>query len=382
MENHVHADSLRQSDDMGAVMMAAVAGLIGGGKSLFCARQLLRHVGHGGKVFTNLAIKLDPWESEKRQRRYRGAKWYLKDVYGWDYQEGQIEFLTEEDVPRLNQRVYGGTGCDNVLVVLDEVLEFFDSEDRGQCERRLYSFLRHSRKFSIDFLFIAQTWSQMNKRIRDGVQWVYRCIDMQTHRIPGVGLPIPPPWRYHILVQRFDRTGREECGREWMGKDERLYGAYDTDDTRTTATSCVRGKSKFIAPKKAGNDMTVASWAAVGAAMGLGVAGAVMGYKGMTSARPPGASAVVDRAVAVAAAVPAKVEYITADWGYGEVGGKPRFGFDGAVYGVGDFCPLGRVVSVLETGVMIEAPDKHRIIMGRSAWSARSDAAKEKTGGV
>lgn len=271
-------------------MIEGYVGLIGGGKSLNATDRMMRYMAAGGAVYTNMTLVRKPWFNMRyahKMKSFRlpripnvpgatvqiigseyflldgehcickikgGFAWanscgfekYLRDTYKWQYQEGQYNKLSNEDLSgELHGLIPRGTPAKPVLCVLDEAVDFFDTDDRGKANREFLSFLRHSRKQCVDMIFIAQDFTELNKRIRNQTHFIWTFWDMQTFKIPGIRSTLPPPWRNMILKQQWNRnmTGGP-LKREWKTRDNGLFGCYKTDELFRSLKSA-DGKTDF-----------------------------------------------------------------------------------------------------------------------------------------
>jgi len=230
-------------------MIECITGYLGGGKSYYACARILKHVSNGGVVYTNLAMRKENWVSSQYGKQC-GYVRSLEHMYGWEYQEGQINVLSEDDAPKMHDIVKGGNARINTLIVLDEALEFFDSEDRQTAVKEFFSFLRHTRKFKMDLLFISQVFAQMNKKLRDQCQFIHKCTDMKTVKLLGLGIPVPYPFSTYIVITSFTKGGQAPVSKPvWQWKDPLIGAAYDSYDTTTTKVTCIGQAQDFSATK-------------------------------------------------------------------------------------------------------------------------------------
>jgi len=175
-----------------------------------------------------------------------GFEDYLKRTYKWTYQSGQYNKLHNEDMQgELHGLIPRGTPSKPVLCVLDEAVDFFDTDDRGKANREFLSFLRHSRKQCVDMIFIAQDFNELNKRIRNQTHFIWTFWDMQTFKIPGIRTTLPPPWKNMILCQQWNRSmSGGVLKRVWKTRDVGLFGCYRTDEL-FRALKSADGKTDF-----------------------------------------------------------------------------------------------------------------------------------------
>jgi hypothetical protein len=270
-------------------MIEGYVGLIGGGKSLNATDRMMRYMASGGVVYTNMTLIRHPWYNQRYAHSMKefkldfvplGSYWslsgmryvfdetglclcrideagfawanscgfeaYLEDKFNWQYQKGQYNKLSNDDLQgELHALIPCGTPDKPVLCVLDEAVDFFDTDDRGKANREFLSFLRHSRKQSVDLIFIAQDFTELNKRIRNQTHFIWTFWDMQSFKIPGLRSTLPPPWKNMILCQQWNRnmTGGV-LKRVWKPRDIGLFGCYRTDEL-FRALKSADGKTDF-----------------------------------------------------------------------------------------------------------------------------------------
>jgi len=213
------------------VSIEAYCGLVGGGKSYNVVHRSLEYVANGGCVWSNMHIQLEPWYDPERKVHYKGARHYLKAIYGWELQAGQINTFDSEKLSDLESIIPQGSWERPVLCVLDESLDFLNSRNRGRDAGRLdafFSLCRHCRKARIDFVFIAQSYKRLNNEVRELCSFIWDCRDMAKARIPGLRIPFPIP--FWFLCQQYDQQGKEILRNIWRVKDPLVFGSYRTDE--------------------------------------------------------------------------------------------------------------------------------------------------------
>ncbi len=259
-------------------MIEGYVGLIGGGKSYNATLRMLEYMASGGVVYTNMTLIRQPWynlryASKMKEFKLSSIPWaggsvvrkvagveyyftadhlcicriaengdcfansigferYLLDRFKWRFQDGQYNKVSNDDVTGdLHGLIPRGTPDKPVLCVLDESVDFFDTDDRAKANREFLSFLRHSRKQCVDMIFIAQEFTELNKRIRNQTHFIWTFWDMQTFKIPGLRSTLPPPWRNMILSQQWNKsmTGGP-LKRIWRSRDVGIFGCYRTDE--------------------------------------------------------------------------------------------------------------------------------------------------------
>lgn len=232
--------------------------------------RILTYIARGGCVVSNIQLKLDPWENThpfyrgkfSKEFNAMGVKEYLRRFYHWEYQEGQYRYIDNKYLSSVGVVTHLPAGLPDlpVLLVWDEGADFWDAEDRTQADREFLSLLRHSRKLGMDFLFIVQEFTELNKRIRNQTAYVWRFIDMATFRVPGLGLSVGwiPMLRNQIRVLQFQRYQFESrrdsvepvyCG--WIDKRQEIFACYVTEALHTGVRVLqgenvdFRGKGRF-----------------------------------------------------------------------------------------------------------------------------------------
>lgn len=198
-------------------MIWGVTGLLGGGKSYGSVLDMCLHIKRGGVVATNIELNLDKVARfTVRSRSFCADRYYHidpdvdVDFWGW---------------PRGDQR---GVGNRRVLVVIDEAGEWFSGLLSRSKTVEFASWLRQSDKRGQDVYLIVQDASILAKQGRVLVhRWLYMRY-MLHWRIPVLGWPLPPPWRYEFHRLEFDRTGRIPIGKTISMRDKRIFGIYQT----------------------------------------------------------------------------------------------------------------------------------------------------------
>ena len=242
-------------------MIEAFVGLIGGGKSFNAVARMAEYIASGGVVCTNIELMVDPWFNHRYSDKLKsfrvpypvcsehlhfaddqffanahGLRHFLRTKYKWELQPGQIIDLNNDQISgALHEHLPAGTAEKPVLVVIDEAVDFFDTDDRSTANREFLTFLRYSRKLCIDIIMIAQEFTELNKRIRNQVQWVWTFKDLGTERIPVMRIKYPPPYRFNIACaqwsgRRFGEAGEEPVRLQMRWKDQSVFGCYRTEE--------------------------------------------------------------------------------------------------------------------------------------------------------
>jgi len=250
-------------------MIECFVGFIGGGKSYNAVLRMLDHMSRGGCVVTNMRLELEPWFNDNCTFRGKNKSWHvgetcvnalgvrrvLHDYYRWEYQQGQYRYVSDDDLLEhgLAGKLPGNRSGMPVLVVWDESADFWDCDNRQKADREFLSVLRHSRKLGMDFIFIVQDLSELNKRIRNQTQYVTRFFDMENFVVPGIGMnlgKIPGVGR-QIRVLRYWRTDFEKgeypepVKRAWVVKNQCVFGCFRTDDMHMSLPVDVGSNTDF-----------------------------------------------------------------------------------------------------------------------------------------
>lgn len=214
-------------------MIQAFVGLVGGGKSFCSVRRMMSYMALGGRVASN--ILLTGWDDEKKDLLPSSpVVEYLRSL-GWRYQPKQYVYISYDDMcadPQWFKRIPAGLSRDmRTLCVVDEATDLFDTLDGGKLRtdsgyRELFHFLRLSRHAHIDILFVCQDIKTINTRLKSLVANIWRSTDMKHFKL-GIfkfGFPFDV-----FMLQLFDKSGKLEIKREFVRKDTRIFGCYQSE---------------------------------------------------------------------------------------------------------------------------------------------------------
>lgn len=161
-------------------MIALVTGKLGGGKTLYCVGEILRHLAKGGLVCTNVDI-VWPELCALAKKRHR--------VILQDTQLRELDLKNDESwhehVPWSKKGVRAA-----VLVVLDEIHLWFNSRDWATTHKRhrlMQDFLTQSRKAGVEIRFICQSSSNLDKQFRDQCEYEYFTRHVADIAVPFFG---------------------------------------------------------------------------------------------------------------------------------------------------------------------------------------------------
>ena len=214
-------------------MIQAFVGLVGGGKSFCSVRRMCSYMASGGRCASN--ILLAGWDDSIGDLSSDSPVIKYLSSLGWRYQPKQYVYISYDDMtsnPLWYTRIPAGISRDKrTLCVVDEATDLFDTLDGGKLRsdstyRQLFHFLRLSRHAHIDVLFVCQDINSINSRLRSLVANVWRSTDMKHFKV-GIfkfGFPFDV-----FMLQLFDRTGKFEIKREFVKKDLRIFGLYQSE---------------------------------------------------------------------------------------------------------------------------------------------------------
>lgn len=192
-------------------MIEIFEGRLGGGKTFYAVERMMKYMGSGGHVSTNIRLNMP------------GVIAYVRKKYLWDIQPGQYIFLEDEQIPMFHRYTPAGSMENPSLVVVDEAHIWLNARDWGQQSRELLSFLTQSRKCFTDIIFISQSALNVDKQIMRLVQYIWRFRDMQKFKIAGLGLTWPIP---QFLRVQFDYDGSTVLDKVFVIKDKTIYSLY------------------------------------------------------------------------------------------------------------------------------------------------------------
>lgn len=196
-------------------MITLVTGKIGSGKTLYTVGEIVKHVGRGGLVFSNIEIVHAELVKVVSKR------------FGVVPLPEQVRKINLVEDQAWHKQILWGTPDLPVLVVLDEIHLFFNARDWAKTQalhRDMLSFLSQSRKACVDVMFIAQVATTLEKQFRVQCEWEFYCRNLSDIQLPLVGRL---PFRRLLLVQR-DQESDKPVNRFLRKYDTELFPVYDT----------------------------------------------------------------------------------------------------------------------------------------------------------
>lgn len=248
-------------------MNVAYTGNVGSGKSINAMRAIFDQWASGGVVISNIRPMFDPYCDIETKVEYMGCRQYLRDVHQWEFQDGQFIHLSQEKLKQVNYYLPRGDRRE-ILVVVDEASEVWDSGKRFDASEEVLSLFRQSRKLKLSFLLITQDFSWLHDRMRTLCQWVYHHAAVQDMKIPGLGWRLVPQGVCGSIISSYQRGGGKLSHTKdaWKIHDKKLYGTYRTDELFSDlgvldAIKCDFSATGKIEQKKAGSAVV---WAMAG----------------------------------------------------------------------------------------------------------------------
>lgn len=194
-------------------MIEIFEGRLGGGKTLYAVERMVRYLGVGGRIYSNIELNVD------------AVREYLRRKFRWELQEGQYTLLQDEEISLFHRFTSGGEPGKPTLVVIDEAHIWLNARDWASASRELLTFLTQSRKTHTDIIFISQSAFNIDKQIMRLVQYIWRFRDLSQYVIPGLGIRWPIN---QFLRVQCDYDGRTVLQRYFVRKDKELYKLYNT----------------------------------------------------------------------------------------------------------------------------------------------------------
>lgn len=174
-----------------------IVGNLGGGKTLSAVQMGVSSMLQGYYVVSNVTFDIDT----------------ICRIYNHSWLRGLYQHV-DLDSPEFDPFKLpcgdprGSGGKKRVLIILDEVAEWFDQYSSAKDPRinRLWSWLRHSSKRSQDVIIICQRREYINKVVRNLIaRWVW-VDDLAVYRVPKLRFKLP--FCSGLVVQNFfDRLG-------------------------------------------------------------------------------------------------------------------------------------------------------------------------------
>ena len=343
-------------------MIEAFVGLVGGGKTYSSTRRMCEYVLRGGVVCTNILFRgYDPetctFASDSPFLQYLLSR-------GWQYQQGQYIYISFEDMCESSDwflRVPGGVDrAHRTLLCIDESTDLFDTLDRNKLStnsayRELFRFLRLSRHAHIDVLFICQDYFSINSRLRGLCGSIWKSTDMQNFRLPTFHIRLPINC---FMLQRFDRTGKLELFREFIAKEDAIFGIYESEafhDSLGISFSGVVGNGRVNVRRKMSTFQRIILWCAFLVSIcaffqlhSLSRALSVLDKKISTSDIKSSQLHSSTKSVPESNNEPLEIKdtFVRGDYEYRYYGNRPVLYFDGCLIEVGMITEYGKCLSI------------------------------------
>lgn len=191
-----------------------ILGLFGDGKTATAMDMMLRHWARGGVVATNINVQANPYVSTKFGPQ-AGFIWALKTLYNWDFKEGQLIRLSDEEqieiissrgkpimVPRTArfwEDVPKGKHDLRIMVFIDEAHKTWGKNGylyMPQEDTDIISIMRH---LNIELYIMSQAWEHVWTDLRRLTQCFYRVNNLKNGGM-GVVASLPPVLKLVISI--------------------------------------------------------------------------------------------------------------------------------------------------------------------------------------
>lgn len=202
-------------------MLEVFTGKVGGGKSYCLVDRMLLHMAQGGIVVTNLHMFAS------------GLQDALWKRYKWKFRTEQYLCLDEDtiDIQKFSRYIPHGSVSKKVLVCIDEAPRWFDAVSHDPSEMKLtMDFLRHSRHYFVDLIFITQDFSMLLKRVRVLALYVWVLTDMKTFKFAGlrIGWPLDQILARQYHPADFESGKAQSVRRRFINKSKLTFKCYDS----------------------------------------------------------------------------------------------------------------------------------------------------------
>lgn len=199
-----------------SAMVWGIVGSLGSGKSLVGVANIVKNLRIGScMIVTNIRLNTD----------------LLSKHLGLDISPFYQTINLFDDDFNFNTIPWGShrgqVQKKRVLVVLDEVAEFFDQYQKANAGKlkRFLSWLRHSSKRGQDVLLICQHPKFMQVGLRNLIhRWVF-CVNLSQYKIPIVLIPLFPGFSATKIVDKYQSVVR---GGFWLYSQSKWGQYYDT----------------------------------------------------------------------------------------------------------------------------------------------------------
>jgi len=242
------------------VWITLVTGELGSGKTMRTAIYMVERLVAGGIVWSNIQLNKEAVDKSVGE-----------GVIDW----GRYRKLEIDEVMRCYESVPRSSNfAEPVLLVLDEVAEYFDSYDDGTTGdiRKFCAALRHLRKWGVEIRILMQHRDLIQRRIRLLAQRELCCFDGRTFRYGPIGLPLLPPYCFMLGMAEYDKLGKLRRGsRHYMYPAKEYWGWYVTREDHTKGLN----KGSITSGWAKGKKMTKGQVRLLFAALVMGIAGMV-----------------------------------------------------------------------------------------------------------
>lgn len=189
------------------------AGKLGGGKTYHAVQRAYDHFKRGGIVYTNIALH---WENIAR---------YAADE-GIELDPAQYVPLTNDQIKVFPRHIQAGSDDVPVLVIVDEAHLYFDSRNWKTNGEEVQVFVTQTRKVSVNIIFIAQSHTSIDNRMREKAQFLWFFRDMEKFKLPALGIRWPLPQFLRVCIDAQQTSELQD--RKFVFKDKRVFAMYES----------------------------------------------------------------------------------------------------------------------------------------------------------
>jgi len=200
-------------------MITLYEGRPGGGKSYNAVMEIIRSLGEGSLVHTNILLH--------KSNIYK----LVEKHYGvTPADENLIYYEKGEDLAHgLPYLMPIGTRDITNKYILDEADSWYNSRDWKQNYeklRQVFIYLKQHRKLHHDITLIVQDVANLDSQFRRLAQFIYRYRDLARLAAPGIGKCYPFP---HTLEIQVDYDGKTILGRRVIPRKAEIFSAYESE---------------------------------------------------------------------------------------------------------------------------------------------------------
>lgn len=206
-------------------MILLVDGTPGAGKSYFAVRQIVAALAAGKSVVTNVPLSEDYAERAARENPMRRLSSSAVQRRAEDYRRRTLVTRSLDECMRVR---VAGRGEGRAVIVLDEAHQWLNSRMWGKDTGRgdVVRWLSGHRHFGFDIYLISQHIEDIDKQVRNRVEYRVRLRNLKRVRIMGLRII---PCNYFVAVHELVSARQAPTAqRQFYGLSRRIAGMYST----------------------------------------------------------------------------------------------------------------------------------------------------------